>query len=79
MLWGSVRVSLLARICLNQAVRVQVAGDWLPGHPPQPSSACAAATPQPGSAGTSESAIPTGPGWPGATVSLLRIILVHDL
>jgi hypothetical protein len=72
-------VRLVARICLNQAVRVQVTGDWLPGHPPQLGSARATATPQPGSAGTSESVVPAGPGWRGVIVSLLMIVLVHDL
>ena len=56
------RACLVPCIHLNQAGGMQGPAVWLPAHLVEPGSARARGTPRPGSAGTSKSAVPAGPG-----------------
>jgi hypothetical protein len=80
---GELRINIL-RGCLvsrtrpSQTPRMQRSSVWLPAPASEPGPPRANQPPQPGSGGTVESTFSVEPGWLGAVVSLLMMILVYN-
>jgi hypothetical protein len=74
----TLRGCLVSRTRPSQTPRMQRSSVWLPAPASELAPPRANQPPQPGSGGTVESTFSVEPGWLGAVVSLLMMILVYN-